>query len=240
MRRSSRQSRQRYDAGKQLAEESPSSESEHSNDEGLGDDPPLPDPADRSFPASAYTSSALDHLIGRPMHRGDDEGRPAARRVKRPPEDNEEGEEEEGEENVRRSKAARLRRGRAATRGRTWEDDEADADENGSGKHRGRALSSSQQASARYDSDDGESMGMSPSRFSSGGGGDPQGPGRARVRLSKCWLCTFASSKMAKQIAAFVSANAGNMDPTIMADQIKHEVLKEVSSSSIASFSGRT
>jgi hypothetical protein len=45
---------------------------------------------------------------------------------------------------------------------------------------------------------------------------------------SKCWLCTFSNCKMAKQISAFVSANVGNMDPTIMADQIKNEVLREV------------
>lgn len=49
-----------------------------------------------------------------------------------------------------------------------------------------------------------------------------------RVRMSKCWLCTFANSKMARQVSSFVSANAGCMDPTIMADQIKQEVVKEV------------
>ena len=48
------------------------------------------------------------------------------------------------------------------------------------------------------------------------------------VRVSKCWLCTFSNSKMAKRIAEFVSLNAGIMDPAIMADQIKQEVRKEV------------
>jgi hypothetical protein len=50
-----------------------------------------------------------------------------------------------------------------------------------------------------------------------------------RMRVSKCWLCTFANSKMAKQVSSFVSANAGCIDPTIMADQIKREVMREVS-----------
>lgn len=43
----------------------------------------------------------------------------------------------------------------------------------------------------------------------------------------RCWLCTFANCKMAKQVSTFVSTNAGTMDPAIMADQIKREVLKE-------------
>ena len=50
----------------------------------------------------------------------------------------------------------------------------------------------------------------------------------ASVRQPKgCWLCTFANCKMAKHVSTFVSTNAGTMDPAIMADQIKREVLKE-------------
>jgi hypothetical protein len=51
------------------------------------------------------------------------------------------------------------------------------------------------------------------------------------VHVAKCWLCTFAHSRMAQQIAAFVFANAGSMDPAIIADQIKQEVRKKVFSS---------
>lgn len=59
--------------------------------------------------------------------------------------------------------------------------------------------------------------------------GSRQSPGhRAYVRLSKCWLCTFSNSRMAKSISEFVSTHAGAMDPTVMADQIKREVLREV------------
>jgi hypothetical protein len=37
----------------------------------------------------------------------------------------------------------------------------------------------------------------------------------------------FANSKMAAQVSTFVSTHAGTMDPAIMAQQIKAEVLKE-------------
>ena len=48
-----------------------------------------------------------------------------------------------------------------------------------------------------------------------------------RKRVKRCWLCTFANCKMAKRVSTFVATNAGVMDPAIMADQIKREVLKE-------------
>ena len=51
-------------------------------------------------------------------------------------------------------------------------------------------------------------------------------PSQSWKRLKRCWLCTFANCKMAKQVSEFVSANAGVMDPSIMADQIKAEVMK--------------
>ena len=46
-------------------------------------------------------------------------------------------------------------------------------------------------------------------------------------KLKRCWLCTFANCKMAKQVSEFVSTNAGVMDPSIMAEQIRQEVSKE-------------
>ena len=46
-------------------------------------------------------------------------------------------------------------------------------------------------------------------------------------KLKRCWLCTFANCKMAKQVSEFVSTNAGVMDPAIMAEQIRQEVSKE-------------
>ena len=48
-----------------------------------------------------------------------------------------------------------------------------------------------------------------------------------RFVVSNCWLCMFANSKMAAQVSTFVSTHAGTMDPAIMAQQIKAEVLKE-------------
>lgn len=49
----------------------------------------------------------------------------------------------------------------------------------------------------------------------------------SRRRVKRCWLCTFANCKMAKRVSTFVATNAGVMDPAIMADQIKREVLNE-------------
>ncbi len=46
-------------------------------------------------------------------------------------------------------------------------------------------------------------------------------------RPKKCWLCTFANCKLAKQISVFAASNAGTMDPAIMSEQIQREVLKE-------------
>lgn len=61
-------------------------------------------------------------------------------------------------------------------------------------------------------------------------GNDPP-PANAAARQPatrrRCWLCTFANCNMAKQVSTFVSTNAGTMDPAIMADQIKKEVLRE-------------
>jgi hypothetical protein len=48
-----------------------------------------------------------------------------------------------------------------------------------------------------------------------------------RFVVSNCWLCMFANSRMAAQVSTFVSTHAGTMDPAIMAQQIKAEVLKE-------------
>lgn len=59
------------------------------------------------------------------------------------------------------------------------------------------------------------------------GRSQPRQMSSSSSRRKRCWLCTFANCKIAKQVSAFVSTNAGTMDPAIMADQIKKEVLKE-------------
>jgi hypothetical protein len=214
-------------------------------------------------------------MIGRAMHRGDDEGRPAARRVKRPPPDesdadedevdNDEDDEEARHRPRRRTKTAAVEaqpqpRGRGSSwrtshsnnnnnnnnnnttsrrgrRTRSWEDDEADAAADAAGESRSSVDDETAgiHKQKQHLQHDPRSEAEAASPDASAWGGDPHpedgpcgGGGRARVRLSKCWLCTFANSKMAKQVSAFVCANAGCMDPTIMADQIKREVLKEV------------
>ena len=159
------------------------------------------------------------------MHKGDDEGRPCSKRVKRkkrPPEDEDEedlgddccldGEESDeydrqptGTHPPSRTQPKRMPSSSAHSKrrrnGHSSGGDDDDDDENCDG-----------------DDDDPQPDPPPP----------PNPPNNARVRLSKCWLCTFSGSKMAKNISSFVSANAGNMDPTIMADQIKEAVLREV------------
>lgn len=105
------------------------------------------------------------------------------------------------------------------TRGRS----SAPAAAGGGGGGRGNAPSSStRRASERRSGNSAGSAG--------GGGGGGGGPfasnqiAPSKARLHKCWLCTFSGCNVAKRILEFVSANAGTMDPVILADQIKREV----------------
>ena len=189
--------------------------------------------------------------IGRPMHKGDDEGREPAKRVRRPPPpppeeslDHDGDEEEEGDENEDMDDGN--------------EDDEDDDDDavslgasdshssssrvSSSRRAAAAPLSSSQRASQRIvtQSAAAAASAHAPHAAEDADMQEPAArPHRAcasvsaqqnhKVRLSKCWLCTFANCKMARRISEFVSASAGTMDPAIMADQIKAEVKKEVS-----------
>lgn len=109
----------------------------------------------------------------------------------------------------------------------------------GGGRRRSqRNIQQQQQNGHRASSSAGSDIGSNASHRPQGHQRDASPPhhhraqasgGRAYVRLSKCWLCTFSNSRMAKGIAEFASVNAGVMDPTVMADQIKREVLREVS-----------
>jgi hypothetical protein len=237
------------------------------------------DPRNPVFPASMYVGDVLlassstpammrgkANKIGRAMHEGDDEGRPSAKRVKRPPPPpaDEEDDNEQELHGILNNSSRQMHDDAC--------DDDDDDDDGGGG---------SDDTEEEYDDDDGgedrgsESGTHTPSqnahrsqsqvaptltrsrhsaristnlqRASANGGPIDRaaGVGNAasiqhqpeprrppprppRVRVSKCWLCTFANSKMAKQVSSFVSANAGCMDPTIMADQIKCEVTREV------------
>ena len=76
-----------------MASESENSNSESSDSDADGGGGALPDPRNASFPSARYMgnaqpsseASAKAGRIGRPMHEGDDEGRPSAKRVRRPP-----------------------------------------------------------------------------------------------------------------------------------------------------------
>jgi hypothetical protein len=276
-RRSSRQSKKRYESDVERRTsgtiqdfaDSPSSESDRGDDEDNEEGDyhhahgNIPDPSDIHFQQQMYLvgGGAPEEagMIGRPMHRGDDEGRPAARRVKRPPPDEsgsgDDDEDDDAGDNVEVSRHPRRRvkkmartaaggkekKGNASRAGphgstdrrrtRSWRDDDDDDNDDAGG-----VQWSEDDTSHAQQQQCGSESSASPRGEAPAWGGDPPegGPGarigRPRVRLSKCWLCTFANSKMAKQVSAFVSASAGSMDPTIMADQIKLEVLKEVSS----------
>ena len=222
VRKSARHARQRF----REESSSESSESEHSSSNSSSSDDELParppDPTDPLFVQPRYELPVGKRgRLARPMHKGDDEGRDPAKRVRRPPpEDDEEGE----------STAAR------AT-DYLEDDDEDDEDSSDSGSRRAPAMAARRrsqrvvrqapaavgQQGSHTAADQPDSAGPARARAAAAAAGP------ARVRLSKCWLCTFANCKMAKRIAEFVSANAGSMDPAIMADQIKGEVKKEVS-----------
>lgn len=188
-----------------------------------------------SVGGSSRSAAVRSQRVGRPMHEGDDEGRPCSKRVKMTVEKQlgtEEGDDEEegihdmdnecteepaacaGSKRMsvdrgggRCAKAIIPSAGPSLGKRRSGGGGGGDDDDNGSGSDR--------------DKDDHDN-----GRDSHEGGADIAP--RPRIKMSKCWLCTFSSSKMARQIAAFVSANAGTMDPAIMADQIKREVLREV------------
>lgn len=154
-------------------------------------------------------STLQGNRIGPAMHTGDDEGRAAAKRVRRPP--------PPPSENDDGSNSNRPRR-RDEDEAEEEDDDEQDEGIRGRPRRNPRtrddvALAAAAAAAAHRPS-------SSSSRGRSGGG-----HAEARVRLSPCWLCTFSSTRVAKQIAAFVSSSAGTMDPAIMADQIKRLVL---------------
>jgi hypothetical protein len=292
----------------------------------------LPDPSDTQFPKGRYAGDPVPRkahnlvnsaiaatmkvrgTIGRAMHRGDDEGRPSAKRVKRQP-----PAEEDADDNAsvgQQRKAAHPKSSKKAVQARQKgkdrrydfdgedEDDEDDEDDE---EDEDEVQDAQDRSIDNVHSDGGDARDQEKGRYShawksqesdtqpnraSGrikmqqlmlnqskilqrtGGGDGGGGGggsssssasassrkggwngegnegndkhtrgksrqtnssrRPTVRMSKCWLCTFANSKMAKQISSFVSANSGIMDPTIMADQIKQEVLREVSFARLA------
>lgn len=50
---------------------------------------------------------------------------------------------------------------------------------------------------------------------------------RPRFVVAKCWLCMFANCATARHVTNFIAQQAGNMDPAIMAQQIKAVVLKQ-------------
>lgn len=231
------------------------------------------DPRDKAFPKSAYITTTADNhassssrnkrrstMIGRPMHKGDDEGRQSARRVKRPPPPQSTTDQADDEGNIDVGSNSRYESMMEADEDEYDEDEDDAAEEEDGHASRNRGSAGSNrgcakrarfatiipQMSLRSSDRVVQRAAAAASAGGGGGGGDdedddddddnnpppppPQQQNRQRVRLSKCWLCTFANSKMAKQVSAFVSANAGSMDPTIMADQIKQEVFKEVCS----------
>ena len=204
-----------------------------------------PDPSDTMLPLSRYVTHEKDssasqksakkrgRALSRPMHKGDDEGREPAKRVKRPPpskeedgyddneadefeDDNDEDEEDDDddEERPRKKKGADSRNKKAQPPPAQSKRYSARVQQN--------IIQQQSQAASNAHSDEDNDNEEPPAAANR-----PNQP--ARVRLSKCWLCTFANCKMAKRVAEFVSTNAGCMDPTIMADQIKSEVRKEVS-----------
>jgi hypothetical protein len=186
--------------------------------------------------------------IARPMHKGDDEGREPAKRVRRPPPSSAE-EDDNGESTSRRD--AEDEDEDEEEEAEIEEEDENDSDGaeslgasdsySSSSQSRRQPATSSLRKSQRIISsaanNDASSSHDAPdadNNAAAAAAGRPPRAARlssssvARVRLSRCWLCTFANCKMARQISEFVSANAGTMDPAIMADQIKSEVKREV------------
>jgi hypothetical protein len=248
------------------------------------------DPQNPVFPASMYVGDVLlassstpammrgkANKIGRAMHEGDDEGRPSAKRVKRPPPPQPADEEDDEQELHGRRLNNSSRQNQSSqdacddeddceygsdeavdnNNGDDTEEEYDDEEDRGSGSEthtpsqNAHRRSQSQVAPATTRSRHSARISTNLQRASANGGAtdrgaagagnaaslqqqqqqqpEPRRPSRPpRVRISKCWLCTFANSKMAKQVSSFVSANAGCMDPTIMADQIKREVTREV------------
>ena len=232
-----------------LAEESSSSGASSDDDLQF----PAADETTKSLPPAKYVAlqkklQIHDQKLGRSMHEGDDEGRPPASKRSRTAEaaaaaaagedDDEEGEEAapqppRGRGNRRQARGGRGRRRRRPS-GTEEEEDQVDnnnnssssdngADDGGSGSCRPpqqdpaatAAAAAVRPAQAADCGDDG------------GGGGNSSSSCGSNCRPKKCWLCTFANCKMAKQVSVFVATHAGTMDPAIMAEQIKKEVLRE-------------
>ena len=246
-RKSARHARQRFEEEQQeegrSSSSSSSSECERasssssSSSECREDEAAVPPPHDPLHPLYPQPKYGFDDKkrkrgrIGRPMHKGDDEGREPAKRVRRPPpqppeeslDQDGDGEEEEDDD----------------IDGENDDDDAeslgaSDSHSSSSSVTSDRVAASSQRKSQRIvtqstagapaTDDPIQEPAARPPRACASVSAQPN----HKVRLSKCWLCTFSNCKMARRISEFVSASAGTMDPTIMADQIKAEVKKEV------------
>lgn len=192
--------------------------------------------------AAAVAAHSRNRRIGRSMHEGDDEGRPSSKRVKRVVPQPQAADYEECQEDELC--------GDNCDEDNDDDDDDEAEEEEGSRATRGRRAKKKERAPSKGGGRSGASASFVPAtrpwRGGCGGDGDdndddddnndpdpppppPPAPlAAAPVRMSKCWLCTFSNSKVARQIAGFVSSNAGTMDPAIMADQIKREVLRQV------------
>ncbi len=252
-RKSARHARQRFEEEKSSSSSS-SSESERSSSSSSSEDdqPSAPiDPRNPLFPQPKFAGGGVlvqkkrqvqkRSRIARPMHTGDDEGREPAKRVRRPPPQPEDDEEAGGGGPTAPSAQTSSRRRTDEEDDGNEEDDDDDSDAESLGVSDSFSSSSdnatnsrrrSQRATKQPDrlnvdndleDDDDQQPSSRPPRASAAA------VGPHRVRLSRCWLCTFANCKMARRIAEFVSVNAGTMDPAIMADQIKAEVKREVS-----------
>lgn len=114
--------------------------------------------------------------------------------------------------------AAAARHARRKKRQRQQDGEDGEEEEDAAGRH----IRSSSSSSDNDGGDDDECR----RRRSPPGSQKQQQQLQPRAK-QRCWLCTFANCKMAKQVSVFVTANAGTMDPAIMADQIKKEVLRE-------------
>lgn len=55
--------------------------------------------------------------------------------------------------------------------------------------------------------------------------GDPDAAAIAARAREKCWLCTFSTHTLAKQVTSFVCSSVANMDTLHMAAQIKDEIM---------------
>lgn len=176
-------------------------------------------------------STLQGNSIGPAMHTGDDEGRAAAKRVRRPPPspapDAKDAEGDDNDDNGAQGAANNMAE---QVPGHAHDPDADDDDDDEEEERAGKRRRNRPRRNPRTRSDAAAAAAAAATASSSSsrnghGGSSSSSSHQARVRLSPCWLCTFSSTRVAKQITSFVSSNAGTMDPAIMADQIKRLIL---------------